>query len=76
MKVKRIYPESKTGLINWIEQNFHNIDEFVCCFKLKEGSLMTVYDSYSYLTAVGMAEIAKDTIHHLSHNDGFVKKER
>lgn len=75
-EVRRIYPESKTGLINWIEENFHDIDEFVVQFQMKDGTSMFVYDTYTYRNALGMVEMARDSIHELSHNDGFIPKER
>jgi hypothetical protein len=74
--VKRIYPESKTGLINWIEDNFHEIEQFVVTFKLKDGTTMTVYDAYSYLEAVGMCGITSNTIHTLANEGLFTPKER
>lgn len=61
-KIVRIYPESKTGLINWIEENFHDIDEFVVTFKMKNNTTMTVYDAYTYFNALGMSMINLDTI--------------
>jgi hypothetical protein len=75
-KVKRIYPESKTGVINWIEENFHEIDQFVATFSLKDGTTMSVYDSFSYLEAIGLAGIQLDCIHHAAHNDEFTSKVR
>jgi hypothetical protein len=75
-KVKRIYPESKTGLINYIEENFHNIDQFVATFSLNDGTTMSVYDSFSYLEAVGLAGIQLDCIHDAAHNETFVRKSR
>jgi hypothetical protein len=72
--VKRIYPESKTGLIQWIEENFHGIDEFVVMFQMKDDTTMFVYDTYSYRNAVGMIEMAKDTCHELSKNNEFIPK--
>lgn len=74
--VERIYPESKTGLINWIEENFHDIDQFVATFLMKDKTSFTVYDSYSYLESLGMTEIQRDCIHEDAHNDRFVKKVR
>lgn len=74
--VKRIYPESKTGLINWIEENFHDIDQFVVTFLMKDRTSFTVYDTYSYLEALGITEIQRDCIHEDAHNDSFVCKER
>lgn len=74
--VKRIYPESKSGLINWVEQNFHEIDQFAATFVMKDGTTMTVYDVYSYLEAVGMAGILMDTIHTLAYEGQFTPKER
>lgn len=75
-KVKRIYPESKTGLINYIEENFHEIEQFVVTFSLKDGTTMSVYDSYSYLEAVGLAGIQIDCIHDAAHNETFISKKK
>lgn len=75
-KIKRIYPESKTGVINWIEENFHDIDQFVMTFALKDGTTMSVYDSFSYLEAVGLAGIQLDCIHDAVHNETFTSKIR
>lgn len=75
-KVVRVFPGSVNGLINWMEQNFHDIDQFAVTFTLKNGTTMTVYDAYSYLEAVGMAAITLETIHALSHEGEFVPKER
>jgi len=74
--VQRIYPESKTGLINWIEQNFHDIDEYVVQFTMKDGTTMFVYDTYNVINALGMLEMAKGTIHELAVNGEFIPKER
>ena len=75
-EVKRIYPESKTGLINWIEENFHDIDEFVIQFQMKDNTSMFVYDTHSYRNALGMLEMAKGTCHELAINDEFKPKEK
>ena len=74
--VKRIYPEAKSALINWIEENFDEIDEYVAIFSLKDGTTMAVYDCYTYIGAVGLAEVAKDTIHAASHEGEFIPKQR
>ncbi|MGN7328739.1 hypothetical protein [Bacillus pumilus] len=73
-KVKRVFLGAVNGLINWIEQNFHDIDSFVTTFKMKDGTLMTIYHIELYLEAVGMAEICKDTLHELAKDDKFVTK--
>ena len=73
-EVKRIHPESKTGLINWIETNFHEIDEFIVQFQMKDNTSMLVYDTYSYRNALGMLEMANGTCHELAINDDFVPK--
>lgn len=72
--VKRIYPDSRSGLINWVEQNFHDIDQFVVTFSMKDGTTMTVYDTYSYVEAVGLAGLTTDTIHAASHDGTFTPK--
>lgn len=74
--VQRIYPESKTGLINWIEQNFHEIDEFVVQFQMKDNTSMFVYDTYSFRNALGMLEMAKGTCHEIVINDEFLPKKQ
>lgn len=75
-EIKRIYPESKTGLINWIEENFHDIDEFMFVAELKDGTSMNVYDFYSYRGAIGTAEMAKETLYNSMVNGEFIHKER
>jgi hypothetical protein len=75
-EVKRIFPGPTNGLINWLEQNFHAIDGFVAVFNLKDGTTMTAYDAYSYVEAVGLAEVGKDTLHELAHNEEFITKKR
>ena len=72
--VVRIYPESKTGLINYIEEHFHDIDEFVVTFTLKDGTTMTVYDCYSYINALGICALTTDTIQ--KTGDAFIQKVR
>ncbi|MFE1563042.1 hypothetical protein ACFW52_09450 [Bacillus velezensis] len=73
-KVKRVFPGPTNGLINWMEKNFHEIDGYVATFNMKDGTTMTVYDAESYLQAVGLVEIGKDTIHQLAHDDEFSPK--
>lgn len=75
-KVVRIYPESKTGLINWIENNFHEIDQFIATFVLSDGTTMTVYDCFSYLEATGMASIQVENIHQEAEAGTFNPKKR
>ncbi|MEO3947631.1 hypothetical protein [Gorillibacterium sp. CAU 1737] len=75
-EVKRIYPESKSGLINWIEENFHEIDEFIAVFELKDGTQMMAYDTFTYRGALGSLEMAKESLHQLALNDEFIPKER
>lgn len=60
--VIRMYPESKSGLIKWIEDHFHEIDEYLAIFTLKDGTDMTVYDCCSYRSALGMCAMQTDTI--------------
>lgn len=72
--VKRVFPGPTNGLIKWMEDNFHEINGFVAVFDMKDGTTMTVYDSHTYVQAVGMTEVAKDTIHQLAHNDEFIPK--
>lgn len=74
--VKRIFPGAINGLINWMEENFQNIDQYVVTFSLKNGKTMTVFDTYSYLEAVGIVGISQDTIHALSHDGQFIPKKR
>lgn len=74
--VMRIYPESKSGLINWIEQNFHEIDEFVVQFTLKDRTTMFVYDANSVISALGMLELAKGSVHQLAVDEEFTPKKR
>ncbi|MCY7988569.1 hypothetical protein P8844_06310 [Bacillus spizizenii] len=73
-KVKRVFPGPTNGLINWMEKNFHEIDGYVTTFNMKDRTTMTVYDAESYVQAVGLAEIGKDTIHQLAHDDEFITR--
>jgi hypothetical protein len=70
--------------LKWIEDNFHEIKQFVAVFRMtentpihpNESSTMTIYDCYSYYESVAMTAIAQDTMHTLSHEDRFICKER
>ncbi|MEK5006585.1 hypothetical protein MHI11_05405 [Bacillus sp. FSL K6-3312] len=73
-EVERVFPGAVNGLINWIEKNFHEIDSFVTTFKMKDGTLKTIYHNESYLEAVGMAEIAKESLHQAAKDDEFITK--
>lgn len=73
--VRRIYPESKTGLIHFIEQNFHDIDEFIFIAQLKDNTTLQVYDAYSYRNALGMMEMAKDSLNTMARDGNFTPKE-
>lgn len=75
-EIKRIYPEAKSGLINWIEQNFQEIEQFVGSFKMKDGQMYTFYDTYSFLEAMGLTAIAHADINRLGEQGEFIKKER
>lgn len=57
--VERIYPEPKTALINWIEQNFHDIESYVFVARLDDGTIQTIHDISSKIEALGMLEVAK-----------------
>lgn len=74
--IVRICPDSKTGLIKWIEDNYHEIDQFVGTFLMKDNTTMTIYDTYTYLEAAGITELQRDTIHEEAHNETFVCKDR
>lgn len=74
--IKRIYPGPVNGLINWIERNFHDIDQYVCIFRMKDATTMMTYDTYSYLEAVGLVGIATDNIHTLGRENEFIPKKR
>ncbi|WEY97150.1 hypothetical protein P5641_04785 [Bacillus subtilis] len=71
-KVKRVFPGPTNGLINWMEQNFHEIDGYVATFNMKDGTTMT--DAESYVQAAGLADIGKDSIHQLAHDDEFIPR--
>lgn len=60
MTIQRIYPEPKTALINWIEQNFHQIADYVFTCRLSDGSTMTIHDIGGRIEALGLLEAAKD----------------
>ncbi|MFB5192673.1 hypothetical protein [Alicyclobacillus fastidiosus] len=74
--VQRIYPESRTGLINWIEQKFHDIDQYIVTFAMKDGTTVTVYDTYSFFNAMGLCGVQTDVIQRLNSDGEFKAKER
>lgn len=75
MSITRIYPEAKTGLINWIEENFHEIDSFVASFTIKDGTSMTIYHTKNTIEAFGILGIANATLVDLANSGGFIPKE-
>lgn len=72
--VIRISSERKTQLIKYIEDNFDDIDEFVAIFKLRDGGLVSTYESKSFLNTAGMISILDDTVKTLCHEDSFIVK--
>lgn len=75
-EIKRIYPESKTALINFIEQNFHDIDEYFFVAEMKDQTQISVYDFYSYRNALGTLESAKEGLNQLAESGEFKPKSR
>ena len=67
-EVKRVYPEAITGLINWMEQNFHDIDSFVITFKLKDKEIWTAHHTESYYEALAISMWGLDTIQKLGED--------
>lgn len=74
--IKRLYPESKTSLIKWIEDNFHEINEFMFVAELKDGTSMNIYDFFTYRGAIGTVEMSKQTLYHAVENNEFIPKKR
>lgn len=74
--IKRLFPESVTGTIKWMEDNFHDIDGFVATFQLKDGKTMTIYDTYSYVQALGLASVSDDAIRQMSYDGNFITKKK
>jgi hypothetical protein len=73
-KIVRLASNSKAGLIKWIEDNFDDIDEYLVTFSMNDNTTMTVYDCYSYRSALGIGLLSLDTIQKLQ--DDFVCKEQ
>ena len=73
-EVKRIYPDAVNGLINWMEDNFHEIDSFVVTFLMKDKTTMTVHHTDSYFNALALAAFNLDTIQKLGED--FVSSKR
>lgn|GEM_PF-1617951 len=65
-EVKRIYPGAVNGLINWMEENFHDIDSFVVTFRMKDQTSMTIHHADSYYEALAIAALNMDTIQRMS----------
>lgn len=74
--VIRMNAEPKTQLIKYIEDNFDTIEEFVVIFKHGDGTLMSSYESESFLHAVGMVSVLDDTLKTLCHEDTFFVKKK
>lgn len=75
-KVDRVFPGPVNGLIKWMEDNFHDIDQFVATFVLKDGSVITIYDAVSYLEAAGIVAVGSAAINELAAEGEFVPKGR
>lgn len=59
-EVQRIYPEAKTALINWIEENFHDIESYVFTCLQSDGTTMTIHHVKSKIEARGLLAIASE----------------
>ncbi len=69
-----MYPGPTNGLINWMEKNFHEIDGYAATFKMRDGTVRTIYDALSPVDAIGMAEIGKSAIQEAIDEDEFVSR--
>lgn len=77
MTVQRIYPEGKTALINWIEENFHEIDSFVATFTMKDDEeITTIHHCNSWLEAMGITTVAINTMNEIGASGEFAPKEK
>jgi hypothetical protein len=74
--VKRICPESKTGLINWIEENFNDIDAFVVTFSMNDNTTMTVYDCTTFMESMGLVGVTNHVLSELEMNGEFIRKNK
>lgn len=74
--VRRIYPESKTALINWIEQNFHEIDSYVAAFRTTDGKVFIIHDVHSEVEALGMLESTKFIMAMSAHEGTLVVRNK
>jgi hypothetical protein len=72
--VKRVYPGAKNGLINWMEENFHEIDSYVATFTMKNGNSMVVYDCHTLIEAFGIIGLSHAKITELANDDEFTPK--
>lgn len=75
-KVTRIYPGAVNELIQFLEENFHEIDGFIATFHLANGEIVTTYEAGSYLEAAGLVAITQDTIDTLARDGEFVARGR
>jgi len=69
--IQRIAPESKTAMIQFIEENFHDIESFVMTFSLKTGEVITYYDVEDYMDAAALAGVTQNNIHYEA-NEGHL----
>lgn len=75
-KVQRIYPGALNGLINYLEENFHEIDQYVVTLVRKDGTADVFYDTYSVIEGLGMASMTHNALSNEAFLDEFVPKER
>ncbi len=73
--VKRIAPDSKTAMIKFIEDNFHDIDSFVMTFSMKSGSIETYYDVEDYRDAAALAGITNNNIHYEANEGHLITRQ-
>lgn len=76
MTVKRIYPEGKTALINWIEENFHEIDSFVATFTMKNEEVATIHHCNSWIEAMGITTVSHNAISVIGNTGDFRAKKK
>jgi len=70
----KFIPKKIHNLIKWLKTNSENIDQFIVTISLKNGSTFTIYDCYTYVEAMGLLELSKDSINMLAHDNEFICK--
>ena len=73
-KVKRLSVEAKSQLIEWMEENFHDIDSFIYIANMKDNTTLFVHHCDDVIEAFGLLGLGTSTVNRLADNGDFEGK--